>query len=138
MNAMKKITVEATIENIEVITEFTDRELEALDCPIRPLMQIRVAIDEIVSNIARNAYAPGTGTITVVFSFDETERMAELTFIDEGVPFDPLQREDPDITLSAAERPIGGLGIMLVRKTMDEMTYRREEGKNILCLRKKI
>ena len=135
---MKTITTEATIRNIETVTAFVDRELEALGCPLRPLMQIRVVIDEIVSNIARDAYAPGTGSVTVQFAFDEKDRTVSLTFVDEGIPFDPLQQEEPDISLPAAKRKIGGLGILLVRKTMDEVTYRREDGKNILCLRKRI
>ena len=134
---MKTITLEATIKSIGIITDFADRELQALDCPLRTQMQIRVAIDEIVSNIARHAYAPDTGKITVGFEFEEQDRTAVLTFMDEGIPFDPLQRAEPDVTLPAEKRPIGGLGILLVRKTMDDVTYRREDGKNILSIRKK-
>ena len=96
-----------------------------------------MAADEIVTNISMYAYAPGTGDFTVNFAFDGEERAAEITFVDEGVPFDPLAKDDPDVTLSAEERQIGGLGIFLVKKTMDDMTYRREDGKNILTIRKK-
>lgn len=135
---MKTITAEAIVENIETISDFVERELEAVDCPMKPQMQIRVAMDELLSNVVRYAYTPGTGSVTVGFEFDEAQRLVTLTFIDEGIPYDPLQKEDPDVTLSAEERGIGGLGIFLVRKTMDGMKYRREDGKNILQITKKI
>ena len=132
------ITAEATAENIEAITEFVNRELEARECPYREQMQICVAIDEIVSNIARYAYTPDKGNVTVNFAYEEQDRTVVLTFTDEGIPYDPLQREDPDVSLPAEKRKIGGLGIYLVRKTMDRLSYRRENGKNILTVRKKI
>ena len=132
------ITTEAKIENIEQITAFVDRELEKKNCPAKQLIQIRTVIDEIVSNVARYAYTPDTGKITVQFDYNESDGDVVLTFTDEGVPFNPLQQADPDITLSASERGIGGLGIYLVRKTMDEVSYIREDGKNILRIRKKI
>ena len=134
----KSITTEAKIENIEQITTFVDRELEKINCPVKQMTQIRVAIDEIVSNVARYAYTPDTGNITVDFDYDEPGGDVLLTFTDEGAPFDPLQQADPDVTLPAEERGIGGLGIFLVRKTMDEVSYARENGKNILRIRKKI
>ena len=134
----KQFTTEAKVGNIEAITEFVDQELEARECPLKEQMQIRVAIDEIVANIAQYAYTPGTGNVTVCFDFEEQERTAVLTFIDEGIPYDPMQKEDPDVSLPAEKREIGGLGIFLVRKTMDDMAYRREDGKNILTVRKKI
>ena len=136
--AMKTITTKAETANIEAITAFVDQELEARGCPVRQQMQIRVAIDEIVANVANYAYVRGSGNLTVNFAFEEQDRTAVLTFIDEGIPYDPVKKEDPDITLPAQEREIGGLGIFLVRKIMDDMNYRREGGKNILTLRKKI
>ena len=97
-----------------------------------------MAVDEVMANVAMYAYAPGTGDVTVQFGFEEASRTASVTFIDGGVAFDPLAKEDPDVTLPAEQRKIGGLGIFLVKKTMDEVTYKREDGKNILCIRKKI
>ena len=91
-----------------------------------------------MANIAMYAYAPGSGDMTVQFDYDETGRMASVTFTDSGIPFDPLAKKDPDVGLPAEERKIGGLGIFLVKKTMDEIRYRREGGKNILCIRKQI
>ena len=101
-------------------------------------MQIDIAIDEIMANISLYAYAPDTGPVEVRFSYDAESRTAAITFVDRGTPFDPLQRAEPDTSLSAEERQIGGLGIFLVRKTMDGMKYRRESGQNILTILKKI
>ncbi|MBR5111071.1 MAG: ATP-binding protein [Clostridia bacterium] len=135
---MKELTLKAAIENIPQVTAFLDEQLEALDCPMKAQMQLDVALDELFSNIAYYAYAPETGEATVRFAFDEITRTVALTLIDNGVPFDPLAKEDPDITLPAAERSVGGLGIFLVRKTMDSMDYRYENGKNILTIQKRI
>ena len=134
----RALTLPAKVESITAAVAFLEQELEALGCPEKQKMQISVATDEIVTNIAMYAYAPGSGELTVCFAFDEEHRAAEITFIDEGIPFDPLKKEDPDVTLSAEKRQIGGLGIFLVKKTMDGMEYRRENGCNILTIRKRI
>ncbi|MBQ6173511.1 MAG: ATP-binding protein [Clostridia bacterium] len=135
---MKELTLEARLDNIPRATAWIDEALEALDCPMKAQMQIDVALDEIFSNIARYAYAPGTGDATMRFDFDEGSGLAEVTFIDAGTPYNPLENDDPDVSLPAEERRIGGLGIFLVKKTMDELRYRHENGKNILSLFKKI
>ena len=135
---VKEITLQANIDNISVVTAFVDEQLEALDCPIKAQTQIDVAIDELFGNIAQYAYNPGTGDATVRFSFEEATRMVTLTFEDEGFPFNPLLKEDPDVTTTVQEREIGGLGIFLVKKTMDQIEYRYEYGKNILTVKKKI
>lgn len=135
---MKEMTLKATVDGIPVVTEFIDGLLEALDCSMKAQLQIDVAIDELFCNIARYAYGEGEGEATVRFAFDEQTRTASITFIDRGVPFDPLQKADPDVTLSAEERGIGGLGIFMVKKTMDAMEYRYEDGCNILTIRKHI
>ncbi len=135
---MTELTVQAIVDNLPKVTEFIDAQLEALDCAMRPQMQIDVAIDELFANIARYAYGGETGEATVRFDFDPADRMASVTFVDSGVPFDPLKKVDPDVTLSAEQREIGGLGIFLVKKTMDNMTYRYEDGKNVLTIYKHI
>ena len=132
------ITLPAAVENIGKITAFVEGKLEERDCPLKKTMEISMAVDEVMANVAMYAYAPGTGDVTVQFGFEEASRTASVTFIDGGVAFDPLAKEDPDVTLPAEQRKIGGLGIFLVKKTMDEVTYKREDGKNILCIRKKI
>ncbi|MGN0779167.1 MAG: ATP-binding protein [Aristaeellaceae bacterium] len=135
---MKEITLPATAENIPRVTAFLDEQLEAVACSIKAQMQLDVAMDELFSNIAAYAYAPGTGEATVRFAFDETTRTVSVTLMDSGTPFDPLAKADPDITASAEARAIGGLGIFLVKKTMDGMEYRYENHQNILTIHKKI
>ena len=135
---MKELTMEATVENIDAVTEFVDAQLEELDCPMKAEMQINIAIDELFSNIARYAYHPETGEATVRVEVVQEPLAVEITFIDHGMPYDPLAKEDPDVTLNAEERNIGGLGIFIVKKSMDDITYEYKEGKNILKIRKNI
>ena len=135
---MKELTVAATIENIETVTDFVDAQLEELDCPMKAEMQINVAIDELFSNIAHYAYHPETGEATVAVEVTRDPLAVEITFIDNGKPYDPLQNADPDVTLSAEERDIGGLGIFIVKKSMDDIAYEYKDGKNILKIKKNI
>ena len=130
--------MEARLDNISGATAWLDEILEALDCPMKAQMQLDVAMDEILSNIARYAYAPGTGDVTLRADFDEATGMVEISFADSGVPYNPLENKDPDVSLPAEERGIGGLGIFLVKKTMDGLAYRHEGGQNIFTMRKKI
>ena len=135
---MKELTLAATVENIETVTEFVNEQMEALDCPMKAQMQIDIAIDELFSNIAHYAYSPETGEATVRFEVVQAPRSVVLTFIDKGVPYNPLSNTDPDTGLSAEERDAGGLGIYIVKKSMDEIAYAYENGKNILSIRKRI
>jgi len=133
---MKELTMEAAIENVDAVTEFVNEQLERLGCPIRARMQVDVAIDELFGNIAHYAYHPGVGPATVRVETTEDPLSVIITFIDHGVKFDPLAREDPDLTLSAEERGIGGLGIYMVKKSMDELSYEYRDGQNILRIKK--
>ena len=135
---MKEWTLEAKLSNIPVAISVIDEWLEELACPIKAQTQIDVAVDEIFSNIAHYAYAPGSGDATIRLDYDELLRTVSITFSDRGIPFNPLEKEEPDIFLPAEEREIGGLGIFLVRKTMDEVKYRREDDRNILTIVKRI
>ena len=135
---MTEIRLAAVIESIPGATAFIEEQLEALGCSMRAQMQIDVAIDELFCNIASYAYGDGTGEATVRFDYDAPTRTAAITFVDRGVPFNPLEQAEPDVTLAARDRKIGGLGIHLVRKTMDRMEYRREDGQNILTIYKRI
>ena len=133
---MKELTLEATITNIPTVTDFVNEELEALGCPLKIQMQIDVAIDELFGNIAQYAYDPLTGPATVRVEVEEDPMAVIITFIDHGKPYDPLAGEDPDTSLGADERDIGGLGVFLVKKTMDDVTYEYKNGQNILRIRK--
>ena len=135
---MKELNITATVENIETVTDFVNEQLEAYDCPMKAQMQIDIAIDELFGNIAHYAYDPEVGNATVRVEVVGDPLSVVITFIDGGVPYDPLAAADPDTSLSAEERGVGGLGIFMVKKSMDEITYRYEGGKNILSIRKKI
>ena len=133
---MKELTIAATVENIEVVTDFVNQQLELLECPMKAPMQIDIAIDELFSNIAHYSYNPEVGQATVRVEVVENPLAVTITFIDNGIPYDPLAKEDPDLTLSAEERQIGGLGIYMVKKSMDEITYEYKDGQNILSIKK--
>lgn len=133
---MKEMNIEATIDNIPTVTAWVDEQLEALDCPMKAQMQIDIAIDELFSNIARYAYNPETGPATVRVEVAENPMAVVITFIDKGIPYDPLKQEDPNTHLPAEEREIGGLGIFMVKKTMDDITYEYKDGQNILTIKK--
>ena len=135
---MRELTIAATVENIGAVTDFVNEQLEALDCPIKAQMQINIAIDELFGNIAHYAYHPKTGDATVRVEVIQEPLSVVITFIDQGVPFDPLKNEDPDTGLSAEERDVGGLGIFMVKKSMDEISYVYRDGKNILSIRKQL
>lgn len=135
---MKELTVDAVVESIPVITEFVDGQLEQYGCPMKAQVQIDIAIDELFGNIVHYAYHPGVGPATVRVEVLEDPLAVVITFIDQGVPYDPLSKADPDVTLSAEEREIGGLGIYIVKKNMNEITYEYKDGRNILKIRKEL
>ena len=108
---MKELTVDAVVENIARVTDFVDGQLEELGCPVKAQMQIDIAIDELFGNIAHYAYNPEVGAATVRVEVVEEPLSVVVSFIDHGVPYDPLAKEDPDVGLSLEEREIGGLGI---------------------------
>ena len=135
---MPEITLDATIENIQQVTEFVNDLLEQHNCSMKTQMQLDLAIDELFGNIAHYAYAPAIGSATVEVTFTESPAAVNITFIDEGIPYNPLAKADPDVTLSAEEREIGGLGIFLVKKTMDNMVYKYENNRNILTITKSL
>ena len=117
---------------------YVEEMLEGYDCSMKIQMGICVAIEEVFVNIAHYAYGDGEGEVTLGIGFDDASRTVTFRMTDKGVPFDPLQKPDPDITLSAEEREIGGLGIFITKKTMDSVTYAYENGENILSMTKHI
>ncbi|SEP98947.1 Anti-sigma regulatory factor (Ser/Thr protein kinase) [Lachnospiraceae bacterium NE2001] len=130
--------IEALTDNLPNVLEYIDSELEKMDCPFKVQMQIDIAVEEIFVNIASYAYAPDTGKATIKIVSDTDEPQVKIIFIDQGVPYDPLKKQDPDVTLSADEREIGGLGIFMVKKSMDDMFYEYKDGQNILTIVKKL
>ena len=135
---MKELTLEAKVANLQQVLDFVDENLTSMRCPMKILMQVDVAVEEIYVNVASYAYAPNTGSVTIRIELQENPRTAVITFIDSGIPYNPLAKEDPDVSLSAEERSIGGLGIYMVKKTMDKMEYEYTDKQNILKMYKNI
>ena len=133
---MKELTLEAKVANLQQVLDFVDENLKSMRCPMKILMQIDVAVEEIFVNVASYAYAPDTGSVTIRMDLQENPRSVVITIIDSGVPYNPLAKEDPDVSLSAEERSIGGLGIFMVKKTMDKMEYEYTDKQNILKMYK--
>jgi anti-sigma regulatory factor (Ser/Thr protein kinase) len=131
-------TFPAKIDALSDVLGFVDQTLENCGCPMKIQTAICVAIEEVFVNVAHYAYGDGEGDMTLAIGFDAECREITFRMTDNGVPFDPLKKPDPDITLSAEEREIGGLGIFITKKTMDAVTYAYEDGKNILTMMKKI
>ena len=134
--APDELELDAAIDNLHRVFAFVDERLETMDCPPKTQMQIDVAVEEIFTNIALYAYAPGSGTAKVRFAKEADPPAAVITFLDRGIPYDPLSKEDPDIALSADDREIGGLGIFMTKKLMDDVRYEYRDGQNILTLKK--
>jgi sigma-B regulation protein RsbU (phosphoserine phosphatase) len=135
---MTNRTFKAKTEALSDVLGFVDLMLEKYECPMKLQTAICVAIEEVFVNVARYAYQDGEGDVYLGIGFDKESR--EITFLmrDKGVPFDPLKKPDPDITLSVEDREIGGLGIFITKKTMDSVDYAYENGENILTMIKKI
>ena len=131
-------TFPASTDALSDVLGFVDEMLQSFECPMKVQMAICVAIEEVFVNVAHYAYGGGEGDMTLGIGFDEGTRTMSFRMADKGLPFDPLKKPDPDITLSAEEREIGGLGIFITKKTMDTVTYAYENGENILTMIKKI
>ncbi len=135
---MKELQVDATLENLEAVQNFVSGVLEENDCPMKAQIQIEVAVEELYVNIAHYAYGEGCGSAVIQVEISGEPKTAHITFIDSGTPYDPLAKADPDVSLSAEKREIGGLGIFIVKKSMDDMQYEYKDGQNRLTIIKKI
>lgn len=134
----RELVVDATDENLTIVLAFLEENLEKVGCPLKAQMQLSVAAEEIYVNIAHYAYAPETGKATIRLNVSEDPISVTITFLDNGIPFDPLARPDPDVTLTAEERGIGGLGIYMAKNSVDEAHYEYRDGQNVLTLRKRV
>ena len=131
-------TFPAKVEALSDVLGFVDETLESYECPMKTQTAVCVAIEEVFVNVAHYAYGEGEGDMTLGIGFDAESREITFRMTDKGTPFDPLKKPDPDITLPAEDREIGGLGIFITKKTMDTVTYAYENGENILTMIKKI
>lgn len=125
--------VDVIPENQDILTAFVEGILAPMEGSLKSQMQVNIAIDEIYSNIVKFSSAT---KVTLIVEIRKATLTARLTFIDNGTPYDPLQQKDPDVTLSAEEREVGGLGIFIVKKTMDSVSYRRNGDYNELAITK--
>ena len=133
---MAEKTFDARLDQLDEVLAFVNEQLDILGCPPKHRIQIEIAVEELFVNIASYAYQPGTGSAVIFVEPVQSPQAVEITFVDRGVPYDPLAKPDPDVTLSAAERKIGGLGIYMVKKSMDDMRYAYRDGQNVLTIRK--
>ena len=133
-----ELNIEAAVEKLPEVQSYVEERLESVDGPLKTMMQIGIAVEEIFVNIASYAYPNAKGMASVRVELTEDPRAMTITFTDQGIPYDPLAKEDPDVTLSAQEREVGGLGIFMTKKVMDEMRYEYKDNSNILTLIKKL
>ena len=139
--AERILNIAAKTENLDQVLGFIDSFLEEQECDMKAMIQIGVAVEEMYVNIAHYAYGvEGGGDAEIRVELDELygKRAVRITFIDSGIYYDPLAKEDPDITLGAEERPIGGLGIFMVKKSMDDVAYERKDERNYFTMKKLI
>ena len=135
---MNEFVIEATRENLPKVISFVNEHLEAADCNMRTQIQIDIAVEELFINIASYAYDPEIGTAVVQVTVTDEPLSVEITFIDNGRQYDPLAKDDPDITLPINKRKKGGLGIFMVKNSMDDIHYEYADGKNILTIKKNL
>ena len=135
---MKTLTVPADREQLDAVQGFVDEALDQLPCGLETRLQLQIAVEELFVNIASYAYAPGSGEAVIGCQVEQEPPSITIQFRDWGKPFDPLAKEDADITLSAEDRGIGGLGIYMVKNTMDDVRYQYENGQNVLTIRKNL
>ena len=126
------------LKDYRALLDELDGELEQLGCSMKAQMQIDIALYEILANISFYAYAPDTGKAVIRVKVSGDPAVLTIAFMDHGMPFDPLAQEDPDVSLPADERPIGGLGVFLVKQAMDDVRYEYRDGQNILTLKKNL
>ena len=134
---MKELYIEALVENLDKVLAFVDECLEECDCDIKTMMSLDIAVEEIFVNIASYAYGDKNGMAKITLDIDDA-RMVKITFVDQGIPYNPLDKPDPDITLSVDERPIGGLGIYMVKKSMDYVNYEYKDDSNVFTIGKQL
>lgn len=135
---MKTLNIEAKTDNLNTVLEFIDEELERAGCNMKAQLQIDIAAEELFVNVSNYSYTPYTGNVSISIRIISDPARAEITFVDSGMPYNPLEKEDPDVGLSAEQRQIGGLGVFMVKKSMDSMTYEYKNGCNVVTIMKRI
>ena len=135
---VNEMEIKALTENLQTVLDFVDDFLEEMGSSMKVQMQLDVAVEELFVNIAHYAYTPDIGMAIIQIETDSDKDKVSITFKDTGKPYNPLEKPDPDVTLSAEERSIGGLGIYMVKKSMDDMRYEYKDGQNVLTIIKNL
>ena len=135
---MKTLTVPAERNELDTVQGFVDEALDQVPCTLETRLQLQIAVEELFVNIASYAYAPDRGEALIGCRVEQDPPSITIQFRDWGKPFDPLAKKDADITLSAEERGIGGLGIYMVKNSMDDVRYQYENGQNVLTIHKNL
>ena len=135
---MNKLTVPAKIENLQKVMDFLGDQLDSVDYVMKARLQLELSIEEAYVNIVNYAYELEEGEVIICCNVDESPLKVTMQFIDYGKPYNPLKNQDPDISLNAEEKEIGGLGIFLIKKNVDDISYKYHDGKNILTIQKKL
>ena len=133
----QELNIEATLDNLDTVMDFVTENIEGCGCGMKTQMEIEMAIEELFVNIAKYAYNPEVGPATVRVDVPKDPLCVVITFIDNGKPYDPLSKADPDLDQTADDE-VGGLGIFMVKKTMDNISYEYKDGQNILRIQKNI
>ena len=131
---MNTMSIEARVKNLPQVMAYINEKLKESDCSVKTRMKIELAVEEVFVNVCHYAYGSGTGHVEIGLEFQEEPSLVKISFWDRGIPFDPLEKEAPNISLAPEERPIGGLGIFMTRKMMDDVQYEYKDGKNHLML----
>lgn len=135
---MNILTIPAERDRLDQVQDFIDQNLAGVEYSPEAQIQLQIAVEELFVNIASYAYAPGHGNAVIGCRVEEDPPSITVQLRDWGKPFDPLAKKDADITLSAEDRDIGGLGIYMVKNSMDAVDYKREDGQNVLTIRKNL
>ncbi len=134
---MHELIIKADTDNLDKVITFVEEQLEAFSCPMKVQTQIDIAVEEIFVNIAHYAYTSEIGDVSIMINLHDEPKEVTIVFMDSGIPYNPLERPDPDTSLSAEERQIGGLGVYMVKKSMDFLEYEYRDGKNVFTIVKK-
>ena len=134
----EELLIEAVVDNLDDVNLFVHKFIEQVEVSKRTLMQLDLIVEEIFVNISNYAYAPNIGLVKILLNIETTPLAILLTFIDSGIPYNPLEKSDPNVHLSIDDRQIGGLGIFITKNLVNDISYRFVDGQNVLQLTKSL
>ena len=134
----EELVIEAVVDNLDAVNLFVHKFIEQFEISKSTLMQLDLVVEEIFVNIASYAYSPNTGLVKILLNIETAPLAISLTFIDSGIPYNPLEQSDPDVNLPVDDRQIGGLGIFLTKNIADDISYQFVDGQNVLQLTKSL